>query len=79
MVDEEQQMRVAFNEAHGDYLPVDVCLSIANLPTRWRVVPEGEGGEEEAVDVDADILNEVRILRDFLWWWMADNYVYDRL
>ena len=57
---EEQQLRVAFNEAHGDYLPMDVCLSIANMPTRWHVVPEeSDEVEETALDIDANVLSEV--------------------
>ena len=57
---EEQQLRVAFNEAHGDYLPMDVCLSIADMPTRWHVVPEeSDEVEESALDIDANVLSEV--------------------
>ncbi|KAI0087279.1 autophagy protein Apg17-domain-containing protein [Irpex rosettiformis] len=58
MAEEEQQLRVVFNEAHGDYLPMDVCLSIANMPTRWQVMPESDQIEESALDIDTDILSE---------------------
>ncbi|KAI0693127.1 autophagy protein Apg17-domain-containing protein [Cytidiella melzeri] len=58
MVEEEQQLRNAFNEAHGEYLPVDVCLSIANMPTRWQVIPTSDELEETSPEIDVDILSE---------------------
>lgn len=57
---EEQQSREEFNAAHGEYLPMDVCLSMTNLPVRWQVV--GEGFEYEKLpEIDPDILAEVSL------------------
>ena len=39
---------------------MDVCLSIADMPTRWHVVPEeSDEVEESALDIDANVLSEV--------------------
>ncbi|KAI0342909.1 hypothetical protein BDW22DRAFT_1357454 [Trametopsis cervina] len=58
MVEEEQHLREAFNAAHGEFLPVDVCLPIANLPTRWQVIPEDGEIEEVLPEIDSDIISE---------------------
>ena len=54
---EETESREEFNAAHGEYLPMDVCLSMTNLPVQWQIMGEGS---ENLPEVDPDTLAEVR-------------------
>ena len=65
--EEERQRREEFNSAHGEHLPDDLCLSIQNPPTRWRVLPESDESIEILPEIDGDLLRQVTsgpILRD---------------
>ncbi|KAI5120103.1 hypothetical protein M0805_002187 [Coniferiporia weirii] len=58
MRNEEIQLRETFWSAHGNHLPDDLCLCVANIPTKWDVGPAlGESPEELPV-VDEDLLVE---------------------
>ena len=57
---EEQQCREEFNAAHGEYLPIAVCLSMTNLPVRWQVVAEPSDLEDKLPEITPDILAEVK-------------------
>jgi hypothetical protein len=59
-------MRNAFKDAYGKDLPEDVCLSMADMPTRWQVIPEKSGPEETLADIDADILADVSLMSGYL-------------
>ncbi|KAF9525655.1 autophagy protein Apg17-domain-containing protein [Crepidotus variabilis] len=39
LTQEEERTRSSFNSQYGSYLPEDLCLSIANAPTKWEVLP----------------------------------------
>ncbi|KAJ7284894.1 autophagy protein Apg17-domain-containing protein [Mycena rebaudengoi] len=60
MTDEESQVRDRFNSEHGAHLPEDICLCIANSPTRWEVLP-WHGEELEVLPaVDPDLIAQAK-------------------
>lgn len=67
MYPEEVQAREAFYSSHGPHLPDDLCLCIANMPTKWDVAPAPSESIEVLPDIDEDLIVEVcvRILLVF--------------
>lgn len=56
---EEIQLRESFFAEHGANLPEDLCLCVANMPTRWEVGPALGEAREELPTIDEDLLLEV--------------------
>lgn len=56
---EEDRVRAHFNAEYGQYLPEDLCLSIANAPTTWEIIPAGGTTFEVLPHIDNDIIAEV--------------------
>lgn len=54
-------MREHFNAEHGAHLPEDICLCIANPPTRWQVTPAAGDSLEVLPDLDAIVIDEARV------------------
>lgn len=52
-------MRVHFNAEYGQHLPEDLCLSIANAPTAWEIVPVEGTTFEVLPHIDSDLIAEV--------------------
>ena len=55
---EEIQTRESFFSEHGSNLPDDLCLCVANMPTKWDVVPALGEVLEELPDLDEDLIVE---------------------
>ncbi|TFK27121.1 hypothetical protein FA15DRAFT_666617 [Coprinopsis marcescibilis] len=56
MVEEENQVRKHFNAEYGAHLPEDICLCIANEPTRWNILPESDEALEVLPAIAKDLL-----------------------
>ncbi|KAJ3566149.1 hypothetical protein NP233_g7185 [Leucocoprinus birnbaumii] len=60
MAEEEDQVRRRFNAEYGAHLPEDICLCIANPPTKWEVVPCAGDSPESLPHIEEDLLSEAR-------------------
>ncbi|KAF8150780.1 autophagy protein Apg17-domain-containing protein [Crassisporium funariophilum] len=60
MTEEENKVRTHFNAEYGLHLPEDLCLCIANAPTRWEVVPWQGAAMEVLPCIDADLIKDAR-------------------
>lgn len=59
LVSDEIHLREVFYAEHGPHLPDDLCLCVANIPTRWEVGPAPGETQEELPLIDEDLLAEV--------------------
>ncbi|KAJ7650373.1 autophagy protein Apg17-domain-containing protein [Roridomyces roridus] len=60
MTEEESQVRDHFNLEYGGHLPEDICLCIADAPTRWEVVT-WRGEEPEVLpEIEPDLIAQAR-------------------
>lgn len=57
---DEIRLREAFYAEHGPHLPDDLCLCVANLPTKWEVGPAFDEASEDLPLIDEDLLADVR-------------------
>ncbi|KAH6909015.1 autophagy protein Apg17-domain-containing protein [Coprinopsis sp. MPI-PUGE-AT-0042] len=60
MVEEENEVRKHFNAEYGAHLPEDICLCIANEPTRYDVLPWPGELPEVLPAIGMDLLSEAR-------------------
>ncbi|KAH9481618.1 Autophagy-related protein 17 [Psilocybe cubensis] len=60
MTEEETRVREHFNKEYGGSLPLDLCLYVANSPTRWEIVPWQGTTPEALPHIDNDLLAEAR-------------------
>ncbi|KAF4613592.1 hypothetical protein D9613_007894 [Agrocybe pediades] len=60
IVREENHVRERFNVEYGDSLPLDLCLYVANSPTRWEIVPCEGSAPEIIPSIDSDLIAHAR-------------------
>lgn len=59
---EENRVRDHFNKEYGGSLPLDLCLYVANTPTRWDILPAEGSAIEVLPSIDTDLLVMVSTL-----------------